>query len=431
MMQSFFHQGDILIVDDSPENLKTLQMILNQEGYQIRPAINGELALHSVKKQIPDLVILDIRMPGMDGYEVCRHFKADKRLADIPVIFISGLTNTEDKVKAFQAGGVDYIAKPFQAEEVLLRVKTHLTIRHTQSSLETANNQLMAVQKDLKHLNADLENRVSRRTAELEKTNMALQKSEARLKEQQTHLEEIVKERTAELERKAAELEIAKNQAESADRLKSVFLASISHELRTPLNSIIGFTGIILNELVGPLNFEQKKELRMAKASAHHLLDLINDVLDISKIETGELELSWEPFNMGKILEQTMEEMKPMATQKSLVLSKEIASDVEKITSDERRVRQVLINLIGNAIKFTDQGEVKISCQISKHITIVYLIYFINKSYIYQFLSKYFIINYFHLLTIYSFTKHHKHLDELTLISLRSAHYIHINHITS
>ena len=183
--------------------------------------------------------------------------------------------------------------------------------------------------------------------------------AENELKKYQEQLEEMVNERTA-------QLVIAKDHAESADRLKSAFLASMSHELRTPLNSIIGFTGIILNELVGPLNFEQKKELKMVKASSYHLLSLINDVLDISKIEAGEMEVSWDTFNMRSIIEQVIKEMMPLAEKKGVVLSKEVAPEVGEITSDERRIRQVMINLVNNAIKFTDQGEVKISCRMSK-----------------------------------------------------------------
>ncbi len=183
---------------------------------------------------------------------------------------------------------------------------------------------------------------------------------EKELKRHREHLEEMVNERTA-------QLEIAKNRAESADRLKSAFLASMSHELRTPLNSIIGFTGIIINEVVGPLNFEQKKELTMVKASAYHLLSLINDVLDISKIEAGELDVSWDTFNMRDLAERVMEEMSPLADKKGLDLSNVIAPEVGEITSDERRIRQVLINLVNNAIKFTNQGEVMISCRMNKN----------------------------------------------------------------
>jgi len=170
---------------------------------------------------------------------------------------------------------------------------------------------------------------------------------------------EVLEQRVAE---RTAELAAATEKAEAANRVKSAFLASMSHELRTPLNSIIGFTGIIINELAGPLNLEQKKQMKMVKGSAHHLLNLINDVLDISKIEARELEVSCETFSMRNVVNQVAESLLPLAGQKGLSLSVKIAPDVDMLASDERRVRQVLINLANNAIKFTEKGTVTITC---------------------------------------------------------------------
>lgn len=171
-----------------------------------------------------------------------------------------------------------------------------------------------------------------------------------------TEPEQRVKARTA-------ELAAAKDRAESADRTKSAFLAAMSHELRTPLNSIIGFTGIILKGLVGPLNEEQTKQLSMVQSSARHLLDLINDVLDISKIEAGEMEVTSEAFHLGEVIEKTVEAVTPLAEKKRLALRTRIAPEVGEIASDRRRVEQILLNLINNAIKFTDRGQVCVACE--------------------------------------------------------------------
>jgi PleD family two-component response regulator len=135
-MQPNITKSDILIVDDTQENLVTLRRILTEQGYKVRPAINGPLALQMAHKAVPDLILLDIRMPEMDGYEVCRQLKADETTREIPVLFLSALDDTEAKVKAFEVGGVDYITKPFQVEEVLARVKTHLTLRTMQQQLQ-------------------------------------------------------------------------------------------------------------------------------------------------------------------------------------------------------------------------------------------------------------------------------------------------------
>lgn len=166
-------------------------------------------------------------------------------------------------------------------------------------------------------------------------------------------------------ERKQAEiaLRIAKEQAESADRLKSSFLATMSHELRTPLNSIIGFSGILLQGLAGELNEEQNKQLGMVKNSASHLLSLINDILDISKIEAGSMEVDSGEFELAVAIHNSVNIVKPAADKKSLPLEISLLGNVGYLNSDRRRVEQILLNLLSNAIKFTEQGVIQITCQ--------------------------------------------------------------------
>lgn len=159
---------EILVVDDTPANLKLLSVLLVEQGYRVRPALNGMLALRSVAAKVPDLILLDVRMPDMDGYTLCRQIKADPNLRAIPVIFISALNETANKIEGFAAGGVDYLTKPFEPAEVLARVRTHLD--------------LWRLQRRQAEIQSELERRVSERTAELADANRALQQSEERLR---------------------------------------------------------------------------------------------------------------------------------------------------------------------------------------------------------------------------------------------------------
>jgi two-component system, sensor histidine kinase and response regulator len=169
------------------------------------------------------------------------------------------------------------------------------------------------------------------------------------------NLEDIVKKRTI-------ELEMARDRAESADKLKSSFLLNVSHELRTPLNSIIGFSGILLQQITGPLNEEQKKQLAMVQSSGRHLLSLINDILDISKIDAGELKPDYETFNLQELIEEVKNLAQPFAEDKGIIINFINNPEIGKIECDKKRVYQILINLINNAVKFTEKGSVTITC---------------------------------------------------------------------
>jgi PAS domain S-box-containing protein len=182
-------------------------------------------------------------------------------------------------------------------------------------------------------------------------------RAEEELRATQASLEERVLLRTTEL----AE---ARDHAEAADRTKSAFLATMSHELRTPLNSIIGFTGLMLQGLAGPLNAEQTKQLRMVKDSGQHLLALINDVLDISKIEAGQIEIRSAPFDLPESIQKVLQTVTPLADKKHLPVVLRLAPEVGQITSDRRRVEQILLNLLSNAIKFTEKGGITLTAEI-------------------------------------------------------------------
>jgi DNA-binding response OmpR family regulator len=215
-------QTTIMIVDDSPANLKLLLELLHTKGYRVVAFTGGAQALAAAAENPPDLILLDIWMPQMDGFEVCRRLKADESLQDIPVLFVSALTDTEDKMKAFAMGGADYVTKPFQPEEVYARVQTHLKSRSLQCRL-------------LQH-NEDLEQLVAERTRELAEANQQLSE---------------------------------------AIRLKDDFLRMISHEIRTPANGVLGM-GMLMADMC-PDSEDSAVYSQVFEESSARLLNLIED----------------------------------------------------------------------------------------------------------------------------------------------------------
>src|SRR5271170_1919790 len=221
-----------MIVDDNPANLKLLEDMLLQRGYGVRSFPLGRLALAAAIQNPPDLILLDINMPEMNGYQVCERLKATDKLSGIPVIFLSALNETQDKVNAFRSGAVDYVSKPFQFEEVSARVETHLQLHHLQRALKLDNERL--------------EEAVAARTRELAEANQRL-----------TIL----------------------------DHSKSEFLNLISHELRTPLNGLLGVGELILEEM--PPTVENKELERVFEHSRRRMLSLLDDALLLTQIDVS------------------------------------------------------------------------------------------------------------------------------------------------
>jgi signal transduction histidine kinase len=307
---------NILVVDDTRLSLRLLSKMLSDHGYNVRPTLNGPRAIASARSEPPDLILLDIVMPEMDGYAVCKELKADEQTRDIPVIFISSLDEIFDKVKAFSIGGVDYVSKTSQPQEILARVKTHLSLRNLQKRVEEKNREL---RKEI---------------------------------EERKRMEETLKKAQEELRQ-------AKEAAEAANLAKSAFLASMSHELRTPLNAILGFSQLMSRSQ--KLHPEYRENLAIIIRSGEHLLSLINDVLDMSKIEAGRICLNEQNFDLWQLLEDLEDMFRLRAEEKNLELFVERGADLPRyVRTDELRLRQVLINLLSNAVKFTHKGSVTV-----------------------------------------------------------------------
>jgi two-component system sensor histidine kinase/response regulator len=306
--KSTLNSKNIMVVDDHPANLKLLEEMLRGEGYQVRSFPRGRLGLAAAAQNPPDLILLDINMPEMSGYEMCEKLKSDERLAQIPVIFLSALDATADKVKAFQCGGVDYISKPFQFEEVQARVETHLQLRLLRQTLQSQNE----------------------------------------------CLEETVRMRTRELTEALTKLTIL-------DRAKGDFLSLISHELRTPLNGILGVGELVLDEI--PDTVEGRELREMFDVSRRRILALLDDALLLKQVELEGNNFELAHANLSTVLKRALDQVTECARSRRVILES-LPSDFGFVIGEENLLIRALQALLGTAVKFSNQDEaVRLRCE--------------------------------------------------------------------
>jgi two-component system sensor histidine kinase/response regulator len=355
---------EILIVEDSPTQAERLRRLIQSKSYRVRVAANGRLALAMMEQQRPQLVLSDIIMPEMNGYELCRAIKAEPSLAAIPVILVTALNDAKDIIRSIECGADNFIRKPYSEQYLLSRI-SHILVNQKLRASPDANGIALYLGDQKHFIHAGRQQILDLLISTYEQAVQVNSELQAR-ERQVIELNMRLAHHAGELETINAEIAHKNLELAEASRMKSAFIANMSHELRTPLNAIIGFTGALLMKLPGPLTLDQDKQLNTIRTSARHLLSLINDILDVAKIEAGKVTLALEPVQCQDLLTQTADTLRTLASQKGLQLVLELPGEPVVIDSDKRALTQIIINLANNAIKFTDSGTVRL--QLSQKI---------------------------------------------------------------
>ncbi len=317
----------VLVIDDNNDNLISLKALIREAFPETitMTALNGQKGIELALSENPDLILLDILMPEMDGFDVCKKIKCDEKLSDIPVVFVTALKDDkEHRIRALESGGDAFLSKPIDQSELVAQLRAMLKIKIANLKKRNEKEELATL--------------VAERTRELEKNYIATMNL----------MEELKKENEA---RKKSEEE-----ADSANKAKAVFLANMSHELRTPMNGIMGAAQLLEAALKNKPEYEY---VQLLDRSSKHMLQLINDLLDLSRINASKIRIASIKMSIYEVVEHSIATVKQQAKEKSISLVYSVEKSVpDFVLGDPLRIGQILLNLLSNAVKFTDNGSV-------------------------------------------------------------------------
>jgi two-component system, sensor histidine kinase and response regulator len=346
----------ILIVDDSPTQLDALRDILEHAGFEVVAARRGEDALRVAAQSRIDLVVSDVMMPGISGYQLCRRLK-EEGSAPPPVVLLTSLSDPRDVVRGLECGADSYVTKPYEPQQLLERVRRVLENRELRAEGAAADavsarflGESFTIQSDAPRI---LELLLSS-FEDLVRANRELEESKAALRE--AHGRELEREQAGrrEAEENARRMEALKRSAEAAAQARDEVLAAVSHDLRNPLGTIHTSAALLLDvELSGEA---RRRQLQIIRRTAERMNRLIQDLLDVARIESGFFAIEPRPVPVTALMHEAVEQFRHLADEKTIRFEHEVAEADLHVHADRGRVLQVVSNLVGNALKFTPEG---------------------------------------------------------------------------
>lgn len=340
----------VLVAEDNSKQARQARLLFESKGYQVTMARDGREAFEQLKADRPEIIVSDIVMPEMDGYELCRAVRSRPEFADLPIILLTSLSDPEDVIAALQCGADYFVTKPYKEEFLLYRVQAALRNAEFKRSRGSRGGRVISYadkefevrsepSQIVNLLISTYENAVGQKL-DLQTANEGLQLAQRQLTKKNSELKQLNEE-------------------------KNRFLGMAAHDLRNPIGTVLGFCSLLLHDLLGPLTEEQRKVIERMFRGAKFMRDMLEDLLDVSKIESGKLELKLSTYDLLEQVEENVALNRMLSEKKGISITVDCRAEIPPITADAGKIEQVLNNLVTNAIKYSER-ETGITVEISR-----------------------------------------------------------------